>query len=152
MTPPERLRAIAYALGFVAEMLADAETHELPGSTLDGLTRARARVTAMRGWLEIQSESAGLASLTNVTDKRQLNDEARHQKPPVVAAVAPLVSPSARPLSSLPLLEGGSKNAREGAFFTAPNVRQERKFDANKRSEQTVAQSSRATDSPMEKS
>lgn len=82
-----------------------------------------------------------MRSLTNVTDECQRCCAVRHQRPSAVAASSPLVSPSARPLSSLPLLEVSSKNAREGAFFTALNARQERKFGANEKGGQQVAQS-----------
>ena len=58
MTPELRrqLDAIRHCLGPLVSMLADAETHATPGPTLDGLLKARARLTAIQGWLQIQGE------------------------------------------------------------------------------------------------
>lgn len=51
----ERMTAIGYCLGPLMAMLSDAETHALPGKTLDGLLLARRRLAAIQAWLAEQS-------------------------------------------------------------------------------------------------
>jgi len=51
-----RVNGIACCLEPLLMMMAAAETHALPGPTLDGLLRARLRLTQIQGWLSIQGE------------------------------------------------------------------------------------------------
>lgn len=46
----ERMLAIAYAIDPLLLMLADAESHALPGATKEGLLRARLVLTKIRSW------------------------------------------------------------------------------------------------------